>query len=356
MTICASFSRSLMFSLSAMFLFGKAVLAVESSQGVDLICMPEYPIVFEGENVKLQAWVSKDQVKISDDAIAVKWRIDDGRILAEQLQTEWLLSSIKLGRDDERKLNAKVTVGYGDLAPLECELEVILAKVSTPSSSGTRSIRGDSRFSSKIFLSRDDRPPQSKEYGLYSYVLFISKSPEGKNLDRVRSLLAALFDEIQDVDQFLAQYIPASSLNVTFIPVTEAPKAKDLIWERSDWIEKTLTAYDTGLAEVLLSGLDLDSTSGPYIVALRNPLQMKAQPNDQDVYTILNLSGQEPEVIRAWVKSFKRLAAKERSWTDETLNRFRLQLRNLIAIGGSVTDTTLANLSKIIQFGRYKVR
>jgi len=63
-----------------------------------------------------------------------------------------------------------------------------------------------------------------------------------------------------------------------------------------------------------------------------------------------DFTGVTPELAWDWVKFFTYLAAQERSWSEDSLRRFGLKLRILVAVGGKVTPDTLKALEKLIEF------
>ena len=63
-----------------------------------------------------------------------------------------------------------------------------------------------------------------------------------------------------------------------------------------------------------------------------------------------DLSSVVPERAWDWVRFFTYLAAQQRSWSEESLKRFGLTLRNLVAVGGKVTPDVMEGLEKAIQF------
>ena len=63
-----------------------------------------------------------------------------------------------------------------------------------------------------------------------------------------------------------------------------------------------------------------------------------------------DLTGVVPDLAWNWIRFFTYLAAQERSWSEDSLQRFRFKLRNLIAVGGKVMPDVMKGLEKAIQF------
>jgi hypothetical protein len=96
----------------------------------------------------------------------------------------------------------------------------------------------------------------------------------------------------------------------------------------------------------LLNKVQQDHQEGPYLLSVLAPLSEQAlTPHLWE-----NLAGVVPDLAWSWIKFFSYLAAQQRSWSDETLQRFGLKLRKLIAVGGKVTPTAAGALQTAIQF------
>ena len=71
--------------------------------------------------------------------------------------------------------------------------------------------------------------------------------------------------------------------------------------------------------------------------------------NPVPVHLLQDFSGVVPDQASDWVKQFRYLTAQQRSWTDQSLRRFTLTMRNLIAVAGIVTPDVVVALKTFIQ-------
>ena len=104
--------------------------------------------------------------------------------------------------------------------------------------------------------------------------------------------------------------------------------------------------YDYSTAQILLNKLDETYQQGPYMISVRTPLTHAKSPTP--LYLFQNLTGVVPQLAWKWIDFFTYLAAQERGWTDESLRRFGLRMRDLIAIGGKVTPDIASNLIQLV--------
>jgi hypothetical protein len=106
-----------------------------------------------------------------------------------------------------------------------------------------------------------------------------------------------------------------------------------------------LAVYDYATAQILLRRVQRAHQEGPYLLSVLTPL---SEPGPAHLWE--NLTGVVPELAWDWIKFFTYLAAQQRSWTDESFQRFGLKLRNLIAVGGKVTPNAMKALQTAIEF------
>jgi hypothetical protein len=220
---------------------------------------------------------------------------------------------------------------------LRCAVEVFIDKKEATSPAPEE--RG--LISARRYLLPTKR--EASGFGLYSYLLF-SAPPKGPE-ERARYLktVEACLLLLQEVDDYMSRHVPPSKLNATYIPVTKVP---DPGKSATEWAENVLAVYDYAAAQILLSKLRQAYQQGPYLLSVLKPLQ---EP-DAPAHLWQDLTGVVPEMAWEWVKFFTYLAAQQRSWSEESLQRFGLKLRNLIAVGGKVTPDVMKGLEKAIQF------
>ena len=113
----------------------------------------------------------------------------------------------------------------------------------------------------------------------------------------------------------------------------------------SEWAENVLAVYDYATAQILLSKLDQTYQRGPYLISVLKPLYKSDSP--VPLHLFQDFTGVVLDHASNWVKNFTYLAAQQRSWTEHSLPRFGLTMRNLIAVAGKVMPD-VANALKIM--------
>lgn len=312
-----------------------------AANALELICVTEQPAIVEGESAALKAWASTPDGEPIGDPLTFVWDVKEGRIVAQDSQVRWDLSAVKVDpREGVKRLTATVTASAPSYGNARCAVEVFVGRkeVALPDRGA---IRGESLLSARRYL----LPGASEQtgYGLYSYLLF-SAPPNGQEeTARYLKTIEACLLVIQDVEDFLARHVRPSRLNATYIPLKKSPAPGA---SNADWAANVLAAYDYAAAQILLGGLDKSYTKGPYLISTLKPLSDASQPAHQ----VEDLTGVVPDLAQDWVKQFTYLAAQERSWSEESLQRIGLRLRNVIAVGGKVAPETLQGLAKLIVF------
>ena len=323
-----------------------------ASNTMEVLCLTEQPAIIMGESARLRAWASTPDGKPIEEPIKFDWRVTEGLIQGTGADVRWDLSAIKIESNElHKKLVATVNASGLGLGEVRCSVEVFIGRRSVEVFIGTREVANpesgssDNRsglISARLYL----RPGETEElgYGLYSYLLFSAppknKEEETRYLKTIESLLA-----LGDIEEFLKRHVRPSQLNATFIPVTKVPEPGKSYAESA---VKVLSVYDYYTAKILLNQLDKTYQRGPYLISVLKPLSGTATP----MHLFQNLTGVAPDLARNWIEFFTYRAAQERSWKEESLRRFGLTMRNLIAVGGKVTPDVLSGLEKMIQFKR----
>lgn len=318
-------------------------LAGQSVANLTVICLTEQPAIVEGESVMLRAWASTPDGEPLSGPIAFQWQATEGRIESQASQTRWDLSGVKVQPGEGRKnVIATVSATAPGGSEARCAVEVFIGKQGTaPPDRGT--IRGENLFSAKRYL----LPGESEEpgYGLYSYLLFSAPPQDDEMKARYLKTIEACLLILQDMDEYLKRHVRPSRLNATYIPLKTAAKPGN---SNAESAANVLAVYDYTTAQILLGELDKSYSQGPYLISVLKPLSETQTPT----YLFEELTGVVPELASDRIKFFSYLAAQQRSWSEETLERFTLKLRNLIAVGGKVAPDTLRGLSRMIQFKR----
>ena len=176
---------------------------------------------------------------------------------------------------------------------------------------------------------------EGKGYGLYSYILLAAR-PDPSNTDRFREVLKSYL-KLENVN--LEANFRLSELNITYVPVTAAPR------EDPPTLDSFLAQYDYFRARFLLASLPKQEGDGPFIVSSILPLQ--GPGIDAGPYIIQNLSSVPVSIVPLWMKQFRSETTQQRVWERKTIGNMALELRTAIAIaaeGLPMVQKALASL------------
>lgn len=308
----------------------------DSINPMDVICLTEQPAIVEGESVGLRVWVSTPNGQPIEQPITFQWQVTEGRIQGMGADVRWDLSAVTIKpTEPHKKVVAMVRAIAPGLGEAQCLVEVFIDKGAVP---GMRGLRISAR---RFLLPNQTEQP---DYGLYSYLLFSAPPQNEEEKTRYLRVLGACLSVMRDIDEILKRHQPSRELNATHIPVTKDPKSGKL---DSEWAENVLAVYDYAAAQILLSKLDTAYQRGPYLISVLKPLSKFDSP--VPVHLFQDFTGVVPDHASNWVKHFTYLAAQQRGWTDKSLRRFDLTIRNLISVAGIVTPDVASALTTMIQ-------
>lgn len=312
----------------------------DAATNVELICLTEQPAIVEGESATLRVWASTLEGGPITTPIKFEWEVNAGHIEAQAAATKWDLSTVKVAPKLVRKVIATVKATQAGRSELRCAVEVFIGKKETTTPDrGT--IRGEELISARGFLLPGE--VEAPGYGLYSYLLFSAPPKDAEERARYLKTIEACLLVLQDVDDYLGRHVPPSKLNATYIPLKKVP---DPGKSDTEWAENVLAVYDYTAAQILLSRVQQAHHQGPYLLSVLPPLSEPGKP----AHLWDDLTDLVPELAWDRIKLFTYLAAQQRSWSEDSLQRFGLKLRNLIAVGGKVTPEVMKGLEKAIQF------
>lgn len=331
-------------TLAALFLHSISTNAAEeqrksAANDLELICFTEQPAIVEGEDTTLKAWVSTPDGRPITTSIKFEWEVNAGRIETQAAATRWDLSTVKIGPHAVRKVSATVKTIQPSGSELSCAVEVFIGERGAVHDPGT--LRSDNLISARGYLLRDD--VEAPGYGLYSYLLFSGPPKDTEERTRYMKTIEAYLLVLQDVDEYLSRHVRPRSLNITYIPLKKVPVPGK---SNAESVANILAVYDYAAAQILLSRVQQAYPQGPYLISVLKPLSEPGQP----AHLWEDLTGVVPELAWNWISFFTYLAAQQRSWSEDSLQRFSLKLRNLIAVGGKVTPDVIEGLKKAIQF------
>ena len=304
---------------------------------MDVICLTDQPAIVQGESVGLRVWVSTSNGQPIAQPITFEWQVTEGRIQGTGADVRWDLTAVTIEPSEpHKKVVATVTATAPRLGEAQCPVEVFIGKKNVPSQT-----RG-ARISARRFLlpNKTEQP----EYGLYSYLLFSAPPQHEEENARYLRVLGACLSVMRDIDEILKRHQPPRELNATYIPVTKVPTSGK---SDAEWAEHVLAVYDYATAQILLSKLDTTYQRGPYLISVLKPLSKADSP--APVHLFQDFTGVVPDQASNWVKHFMYLAAQQRGWTDQSLRRVNLTMRNLIAVASIVTPEVAGALKTMIQ-------
>jgi hypothetical protein len=317
----------------------KLSLAAESTQGLIISCVPDRPVAHPGERLGVTAWTRA----LSDKSKpGITWSSSVGSITGKDRAT-WTFPNDEAKISIEGPATAKAIVKHASLGQGECGVRVYFVRPVV--------MRGESQpmlISGRTFLLPGKKEPEG--YGLYSYILF--GTPPGNDSERERYLkgIESYLQVMQPIEE-LERYRDSHELNITLIPLKVPIDLNRSVIELKEAREsaiKLLGIYDYARAQVLLADFSLDPTSsGPFLVSKRHPT--KATRADR---TVFDMSRVSPTLVSDWTRAFCNLATQESSWTDTTLRRLALNVRNVIAVAARLTPQVRGEVDKILPIPR----
>jgi hypothetical protein len=310
----------------------------ESAVKLTITCVPDRPIAYPGETIVVRAWVSATSDIATEN---ITWKSSVGTINGDIVAT-WSFPKDKKNASSEAPAMAEAMVTHQTLGRVECQIPVYFVNPLV--------LRGPGRpplLSGRSFLVAGRNEPDG--YGLYSYILF--SAPPRNDIERERFLkaLESYLQVVQPIEE-LELYRDRTLLNITLIPVkvpidfgggiTDPGQARELAI-------KLLNIYDYARAQVLLSGFGIRASgSGPFLIARKIS---KADSDSVQPLLNMDMSQVSANLVWDWTKAFCILATQEPSWTEATLRRLALNVRNVIAVAAKNTPPVLGELDKWIQ-------
>ena len=309
--------------------------AAESAPRLTVTCVPDRPVAHPGEKLAVTVWISGSVDRATKD-ININWTSSVGTVRGNSAAT-WTFPNDDTRVSIEVPATARALVGHAALGQGQCEVRVYFVRQVV--------VRGENPLpllSGRTFLLPGKKEPEG--YGLYSYILF--GSPPGSDTERERYLkgLESYLQVVQPIEE-LERYRDPHELNITLIPLkvpidlnrnlTEPKQARELA-------VKLLGIYDYARAQVLLADFGLDATSsGPFLVSKRLQASTRADR------TVFDMSRVAPTLVSQWTKAFCNLATQESSWTETTLRRLALNVRNVIAVAAKLTPQVKGELDEL---------
>jgi len=311
--------------------------------GISVVCVAERPVAARGETVFVRAWVTNAEGEPLTGAHRFAWRADSGTISGAE-RAAWQLGDVAALMSDGVEVPvtvpATVEVEAAGHGRGRCELTVLVVSRKASDASWLPSSVRSERLTARMLLLRGKS--EALGYGLRSYLVFGAPPKDAAERERYLRALEAYVRDLVPVEDLLAQNVRASQLNVTMVP---AVRAVDLSANLNDpsrvqsVAAELLDAYDYARARVLLADHGISTIGG-------GPYLLSRGADASPARLLVDMTGVAPARIPDWVSWFCWLAGQERSWTEVAVRRFGLNLRNVIAVAGSLTPVVFRSVGR----------
>ena len=165
-------------------------------------------------------------------------------------------------------------------------------------------------------------------YGRYAYLVTATMPRPDDPTDGSARAIQALFDELPRAPAQLSAQV-RSRYGIVYVPTrVQADEAEWRAWA---------TSYDLDLAERIrkLGCGNRCTGSGPFLVVTTRPLTTVQASGE-----VFDLAGASPDMVREFVRHFKRLLLQGRQWrTGDPPGHTILLMRNRLAqLGATITE------------------
>jgi hypothetical protein len=235
---------------------------------------------------------------------------------------------------------ATVRVSEDGSRMVDCSLRVIVQSQPRLPTRG--------RETGRSFLVSDE--PETKGYGLYSYLL-LGSPPTAASRERYLNAIEEYL-KFPDLTRLETFNLPYRTLNVIYLPIKVPPEPSvldQLADERyGDVAAWMLKQYNYERARVLLRDLPGTHREGPYFISVLMPPSGNNPPSMP--YLRQDQSSVPPHLVSLWASEFLNQAAQERFWQERTAAQLVLKLRTSIGI-----LATALGLSEVRESLNYRV-
>jgi hypothetical protein len=327
-----------------------ATEALAAVAGVQVACASDPPAARPGDTVAFHMWVTDSAGMPLERPPTVQWTGPKGRIPGVDT-AKLTIEEDMLGSQPATEIEVTVQLEEPLLGSGVCSAIVHIGRgpgheATESGDAGSSVAQGTRGLEGRAFLSADEQEPVG--YGLYTYLLFDvpprTLEDHARYLQAIESYLL-LLPTIGELER----HRPAEELNVTLLPVKRgipavAQEAGEALENRAELV---LAVYDYARARVLLTALGCTSGSGgPYLIGRGT----RGAPSI--TRSILwDMGTVEPKLVGDWVRAYFQLASQERSWNQEVITRFSLNLRNVIAVAGAQLRKGTTSVLRVIDQG-----
>jgi hypothetical protein len=200
------------------------------------------------------------------------------------------------------------------------------------------------RHSGRAFLLPVHSEP--KGYGLYTYLLF--ETPPRDKVERERYIKAIeayllVLDSITEMER----YRSPTELNVTMLPVRRIINVPE---DLSDPVqvtraaEQVLAVYDYPRAKALLADLGVQAVrGGPYLLS-----RLAASADKEAAPVLFDMTHVAPTLVWDWIKALCALIVQERSWSEVTMTKLALNMRNVVAVSARQVPDVVSTWIRVL--------
>lgn len=326
---CELFLRTFTWAVAlAMFQCTAAVAQVKSVG--EIACIPQRPIVHEGEAVQVTAFVPAP----IGTHLKFEWKATAGQISGAGKEATWSFRDAMSGI-----YNSTVTVTNAGAQLGDCSVQVMVVEPERGVSDPAGPV---ARTTARAFLRSGAK--EEAGYGLYSYLL-LGSLPTDAARPRYLKAIQAYLAQMPTVVELL-QYRSANKLNITYLPVKVRPPDAPT----TEWV---LANYDFARARVLLDTVSSRYQTGPYIVSTLTPLSnLQALPHDHLFQDLSLVPTQPDDLLSWWIRAFLSQAAQEQFWKPQTGELVALKVRTMISVEAAALPEVQRELASWIAWAK----
>jgi hypothetical protein len=305
-----------------------------ASAALTVVCALESPVAYSGEPVTVHVWVTDESGSPVSPDPSIRWSADRGEIKGGA-RAVWTISGIQ----EQAIVGAVVHVDAGASGTQSCNVKIIVLPPRQGSVKETPMERSQ-RMAARLFLFPNK--PEPREFGLRSYLLFATPPKNDTERERYVKAIEAYLRLLVPAEDLLAQNARVSEINCTMLPLKRKIELPPDLSNAASALAAAGTIeqnYDYARAGLLAGELGVDvSSGGPYLLS-RGRRDGRAQ-------LLIDMTGVSPAMMWDWMKWFCWLTAQERSWNEVAVSKLGLNLRNVIAVTGSVGEVVLTSMAQ----------
>jgi hypothetical protein len=301
---------------------------------LQITCAPERPVMRPGESVRLNVWIADSRGLVPDVKPRLQWSTEHGRIDPGDGSATWTVPADPVVPGNSVPISATLRVIVGSVVAGQYTARAAIAAPLPPDSPRGRALLG------RALLLPGAAEPAG--FCLTSYLLLPAVARDDEDRARQLRAIGALLRAVPPMEELL-EYRKQAELAISLVPVTRKPVLPDLRSHEglAEAATRLLAVYDHTRAQVLLADLDRSARQGPYLAC-----RPRAAPGAQLAMPFFDMSRVVPKLVGDWVDAFCALVLQEPTWTDVTVRKLLLDMRNVIAVAARLTPDVLGDLDR----------